>query len=331
MRRIPFLTVCGLMHLHSALAAPRFDNAEFTIYYDIIQDCNSETADAQGANKLNYNPNACGYSADALGSSRAVAINENMFKPELCGTEITIYRMDNGQPVHFSDGPLFVGDICPDCQQDHIDLGSGAANDMNGSPGCKNPTGFAWELGERIIGPPEVTSGSSLDAWKASQGQNQGQNQNSPSSSSSASSSSSSSSPSTSSWSSAPVTSWSYDSASTTTSLSSIIIASSSSRSSQNWQPSSLSTKTSHISSHATSTMKSELHTASLSTAAKAASSSSTASQPPLVGGGKMAPLTSNLQVANSKKAKIGDPAPFKKNKNVSLSLKWKCNQRGWS
>ncbi|WWC62281.1 uncharacterized protein I303_104877 [Kwoniella dejecticola CBS 10117] len=314
-QQVTLLAAWGTLYLDLVLAAQRYDNAQFTIYYDIIQDCNTDTADGKSANRLNANANACGYSAEALGSSRIVAINADMFRPELCGTEVTIYRMDNNQPVHFSEGPLFVGDICPagECAPDHIDIGSKAANDMNGSSGCKNPHGFAWELGDRIIGPPVGPGGSSLGPWKASQGQ--GQNQNSDTTvwpSISATSSSAPSSP----------TSWTQESTTASTSAASSWSADGhSSTATQNWAPTQIQSQTvpsssseprgptgpssqtqssdsSRIIPSASSTSINFSGTASSS---KGGSPAQNTSSPPLAGGGKVTPLSSNLQISDQK------------------------------
>ncbi|WWC88945.1 uncharacterized protein L201_003860 [Kwoniella dendrophila CBS 6074] len=187
MLNIFYFTVTALLGWRIVKAGQRFDNAQMTIYYDLNWDCNNDQADAKGASKLNGNTTACGYSAQAIGSSRHVAVNQGLFSFDKCGTEISILR--NGQPVTFSEGPLFIGDICPECAPDHIDIGAKVAVELANGAGCKNPTGLGYQIGDRIVGPAySSTDGGSLDSWKASQS-TQGSNQASSSSSSPSSSS----------------------------------------------------------------------------------------------------------------------------------------------
>ncbi|WVQ67454.1 uncharacterized protein L199_005654 [Kwoniella botswanensis] len=173
--------------VNPVIAGQRYDNAIGTIYYDLNDACEVSGADATGdMSSMKTSNNACGYAVGNLGASRVVAISQSIFSNDLCGSEITVYK--NGQPVQFSEGPLFVGDICPggECTGNHIDLGAKAADEINGGAGCKNPNGFSFEIGDQKIGPLYSSiAGASLEAWKASGGGTNNQ-QNTPSNSASA-------------------------------------------------------------------------------------------------------------------------------------------------
>ncbi|WWD03185.1 hypothetical protein V865_001232 [Kwoniella europaea PYCC6329] len=184
---VSLLGIVFYVGVDPVIAGQRYDNAIGTIYYDLNDACKVSGADATGdMSNMKTGNNACGYAVGNLGASRVVAISQSIFSNDLCGSEITVYK--NGQPVQFSEGPLFVGDICPggECTGNHIDLGAKAADEINGGSGCKNPSGFSFEVGDQKIGPLySSVAGASLEAWKASGGGTNNQ-QNTPSNSASA-------------------------------------------------------------------------------------------------------------------------------------------------
>ncbi|OCF74421.1 hypothetical protein I204_04796 [Kwoniella mangroviensis CBS 8886] len=183
---VSLLAIVSYVSVNPVIAGQRYDNAIGTIYYDLNDACKVSGADATSdMSNMKTGNNACGYAVGSLGASRVVAISQSIFSNDLCGSEITVYK--NGQPVQFSEGPLFVGDICPggECTGNHIDLGAKAADEINGGAGCKNPSGFSFEIGDQKIGPLYSSiAGASLETWKASGGGTNSQ-QNTPSTSAS--------------------------------------------------------------------------------------------------------------------------------------------------
>ncbi|WRT68139.1 uncharacterized protein IL334_005114 [Kwoniella shivajii] len=136
-----------------------------TIYYDLKFQCNGEGSAAVGTSGMNGGTNACGYSAASLGSSRIVAVNIGLFSRDKCGAEVTI--MQNGAPVTFSEGPLFIGDICGGCGVDKVDFGAAAAIEMGDGVSCLNPSGFTYQISDQIIGPGYSSEvDGSLAAWR---------------------------------------------------------------------------------------------------------------------------------------------------------------------
>nr|XP_019046746.1 hypothetical protein I302_05500 [Kwoniella bestiolae CBS 10118]OCF25676.1 hypothetical protein I302_05500 [Kwoniella bestiolae CBS 10118] len=110
--------------------------------------------------------NACAFAAANLSSARAVAVSPSIWRAELCGAEVTV--TNDGQPISFPEGNLFIADQCEDCAWNHVDIGAEAANVINGAATCKNPKGFSFEITDNIIGPTWTSHPyESLNAWKA--------------------------------------------------------------------------------------------------------------------------------------------------------------------
>ncbi|WVW84342.1 hypothetical protein I302_106376 [Kwoniella bestiolae CBS 10118] len=135
---------------YTVRAGVSIDGARGTVYYDLELQCNGAGSDAGGASGLNGALTACGYSAQGLGTSRFVAIDGSIFDKSMCGQEVLITH--NGAPFTFSEGPIFVGDLCGGCQGGKVlDLSGKIAVEMMGGQ-CKNPPSFSYQITENTVG-----------------------------------------------------------------------------------------------------------------------------------------------------------------------------------
>ncbi|WWD03184.1 hypothetical protein V865_001231 [Kwoniella europaea PYCC6329] len=139
-----------LSAIETVNAGVSIDGARGTVYYDLELQCNGYGSDAGGASGLNGALTACGYSAEGLGTSRFVAIDGSIFDKSMCGQEVIITQ--NGAPFSFSEGPMFVGDLCGGCEGGKVlDLSGKIAVEMMGGV-CKNPPSFSYQITENIVG-----------------------------------------------------------------------------------------------------------------------------------------------------------------------------------
>ncbi|OCF60828.1 hypothetical protein L486_00468 [Kwoniella mangroviensis CBS 10435] len=139
-----------LFAIENVNAGVSIDGARGTVYYDLELQCTGDGSDAGGASGLNGALTACGYSAEGLGTSRFVAIDGSIFDKSMCGQEVIIAQ--NGSPFSFSEGPMFVGDLCGGCEGGKIlDLSGKIAVEMMGGV-CKNPPSFSYQITENIVG-----------------------------------------------------------------------------------------------------------------------------------------------------------------------------------
>ncbi|WVQ67455.1 uncharacterized protein L199_005655 [Kwoniella botswanensis] len=139
-----------LFAIENVNAGVSIDGARGTVYYDLELQCTGDGSDAGGASGLNGALTACGYSAEGLGTSRFVAIDGSIFDKSMCGQEVIITQ--NGAPFSFSEGPMFVGDLCGGCEGGKIlDLSGKIAVEMMGGV-CKNPPSFSYQITENIVG-----------------------------------------------------------------------------------------------------------------------------------------------------------------------------------
>ncbi|WWC94401.1 hypothetical protein V866_001243 [Kwoniella sp. B9012] len=163
-----------LFAIETVNAGVSIDGARGTVYYDLELQCNGDGSDAGGASGLNGALTACGYSAEGLGTSRFVAIDGSIFDKSMCGQEVIITQ--NGAPFSFSEGPMFVGDLCGGCEGGKIlDLSGKIAVEMMGGV-CKNPPSFSYQITENIVGATLEGSlpagdGSSSPVYSASASQ----------------------------------------------------------------------------------------------------------------------------------------------------------------
>ncbi|WWC88946.1 uncharacterized protein L201_003861 [Kwoniella dendrophila CBS 6074] len=141
------------------------DGARGTVQvFQFISTCAVDGSDFSGAGPGD-SLGACGYSAAGLATSRIVAVAGGVFDKSMCGQEVTITQ--NGKPLTFSEGPLYVGDMCPGCEGGSVlDISAKAAFElMDGN--CRNPPSFAYQITNNVVGPRLVGGGGSTDSVPA--------------------------------------------------------------------------------------------------------------------------------------------------------------------